>query len=287
MSFPNSPACIDEKTKEFRWYNKGDGTKGHMVFKFCPCCGYEIPKVESGYVDNGLTKKECLRLVNLLKSDDDPQKIERRLGKPQKKERFIDYFEKSELLNMIDIIFETNCDNNITNTSFDCIPYREHYPEHNVEYRHCSCPKLRECRNKPTTDIKYHHQDKFYILSCEGHLGKHMFKLLFCPFCSQSLVSIDLAEPTALNEKERSYFNTLKKTIMSVEDAYEILGQPTNESKKLHYEDVSDEANIVQHICGDVQNTIRNFEIISKKHKKNARPQNTIINPPASSKSRG
>ncbi|MCB1680893.1 MAG: hypothetical protein H6858_07785 [Rhodospirillales bacterium] len=93
LLLPDSPAILDEITGEFRWKNSDD--EGYIVFKFCPKCGYEIPKISRDCID-GIPKEEYIELQSTLKNIRSIKEMTKTYGKPDKEVIQMNYLKKSE-----------------------------------------------------------------------------------------------------------------------------------------------------------------------------------------------
>tara|TARA_R110001592_G_scaffold3525_8_gene19850 strand:+ start:14848 stop:15762 length:915 start_codon:yes stop_codon:yes gene_type:complete len=277
LSIPDVSSYIDEKTKELHWHNKGSDTEEYMVFKFCPICGHKIAKHEQNYVKDGISKQECVRLINLIKPIGSLQAFQKKMGAPQKETKYLTYTRYSEIA-IIDILFERKNDADNWKTTIDFLPYKaDKNSADKTKYHHCSCDKLQECRNAATTDIKYQSQDKYYVLSYEAHFGKYMDLMHFCPFCGEALLSASPTKPSELSTEKSVQLNAITDNIKSAEDAYEKLGKPCGYSKQRHYENVSDEANLLLHMSGDEFPLVYCIEIVSKSHAPSDRYNNLLV----------
>lgn len=118
LSIPDGPACIDAQTKEFRWYNQGKDTKGYMTFKFCPSCGYKMPRKEREYVQEGITKDEYLRLVDLIKPITNINTIHDVLGETEHIKKQVVYSKLSEAVSIEVIAEKENNDTWETHINF-------------------------------------------------------------------------------------------------------------------------------------------------------------------------
>lgn len=98
LLLPDSPAAIDEKTGEFRWKNSDD--EGYIVFKFCPKCGYKIPKISKDSVD-GIPKEEYMELQNKLKDIRNMKEMTKTCGTPDKEVIQMTYQKKSETATIV------------------------------------------------------------------------------------------------------------------------------------------------------------------------------------------
>ncbi len=94
LLLPGSPAVIDKESGEFRWKNTDN--EGYIVFKFCPECGYEMPKFTRDFVSPGIPKEEYLRLQNRLLNIKDIDALTEAYGEPDGNETYLDYTQKSD-----------------------------------------------------------------------------------------------------------------------------------------------------------------------------------------------
>lgn len=94
LLLPDSPAVIDKESAEFRWKNTDN--EGYIIFKFCPKCGYEMPKYARDLVDPGIPREEYLNLQNTLKNINNIEGLIKIYGMPDGEYTQISYSRKSE-----------------------------------------------------------------------------------------------------------------------------------------------------------------------------------------------
>ncbi|MBK9586146.1 MAG: hypothetical protein KA099_01435 [Alphaproteobacteria bacterium] len=115
------------------------------------------------------------------------------------------------------------------------------------DYYPCNCLKLQECRDQANTCIKFDGEHTSFSITY-FHLHHEVHKHIhFCPFCGgrprQGRHEKQASKP--LMRKDKLQLAILTQQIKSLQDAYEILGQPDCTFYHWRYENPSENAKFI------------------------------------------